>query len=135
MSTPTPLPPAGWYPDPAQPAVNLRYFDGYQWTGQVALRQGSPPPAGQGEGFGASPSDPVHWLLPTGRSGWSIAAGYVALFALLIWPLGPVALLLGFKGLRVAERDGSHGRGRAIFAIVVGALSTIALGVLLINLH
>lgn len=69
----------------------------------------------------------MHWVLPTGRSGWSIAAGYVALFATVLWFLGPVALLLGIKALAVANRDGSHGRGRAIFAVVVGVLSSIAL--------
>ncbi|MDQ1601658.1 MAG: hypothetical protein QOD68_3132 [Actinomycetota bacterium] len=34
---------------------------------------------------GATPGDPVHWLVPTGRSGRSIAAGYVALFAMVVW--------------------------------------------------
>lgn len=76
---------------------------------------------------GQQPSDELHWVLPTGRSGWSIAAGYVALFATVIWFLGPVSLALGFKALAVANRDGTRGRGRAVFAIVVGVPSTIAL--------
>ena len=75
---------------------------------------------------GTSPSDPAHWLLPTGRSGWSIAAGYVALFALVLWPLGPVALACGWAlGLRHSARTGTHGRGRAWFGVVVGALATL----------
>jgi hypothetical protein len=75
---------------------------------------------------GAGPTDAVHWLLPTGRSWQSIAAGYVALFAMIIWPLGPVALALGVTALRRA-RVGGHGRGRAVFAVTVGGLTTAAL--------
>jgi len=30
-----PLPPAGWYPNPADPAGQLRYWDGTTWTDQV----------------------------------------------------------------------------------------------------
>jgi hypothetical protein len=44
-----------------------------------------------------------------------------------LWFLGPIALGLGFRALWVADRDGSHSLGRAVFAIVVGILSTIAL--------
>jgi hypothetical protein len=79
---------------------------------------------------GAGPRDPVHWLLPTGRSWQSIVAGYVGLFALLIWPLGPFAIWFGLWGLRRA-RTGGHGRGRAVFAVVVGAAATALLAYLL----
>ena len=119
--------PAGWYADPQAPHVNLRYYDGQQWTGQVALRQSTPPV------LGAAPSDPVHWLLPTGRSWQSIAAGYIALFATVLWFLGPVAVGLGLWALSVSSRTGTHGRGRAIFAIVVGVLSSMALLALVLN--
>jgi hypothetical protein len=77
------------------------------------------------DGVGASPSDPVHWLIPTGRSWQSIAAGYLALFAIFIWPLGPVALSMGAWALVRARRTHTHGRGRAIFAVVVGVPSTV----------
>ncbi|WP_217616612.1 DUF2510 domain-containing protein [Cellulomonas sp. GbtcB1] len=79
---------------------------------------------------GAGPRDAVHWLLPTGRSWQSIVAGYVGLFALLIWPLGPFAVWFGLWGLRRA-RTGGHGRGRAVFAVVVGAAATALLAYLL----
>jgi hypothetical protein len=74
-------------------------------------------------------------MLPTGRSWQSIAAGYVALFAWLIWPLGPVALVLGVWALVRASRDGSHGRGRAIFAVVIGMLATVMLIVVTVSLE
>jgi hypothetical protein len=70
------------------------------------------------------PATAAHWVLPTGRSWQSIASGYVALFALVIWPLGPVALGLGVWALVRASRRGGHGRGRAIFAVIVGLLTT-----------
>jgi uncharacterized protein DUF2510 len=113
--------PAGWYADPQAPQANLRYFDGQQWTAAVALRQGTP------VRLGAEPNDAVHWLLPTGRTWQSIAAGYVALFALVLWFLGPVALGLGLWALSASSRTGAHGRGRAIFAIVVGAFASVAM--------
>ena len=87
----------------------------------------SPHPAHQHpaqRGFGESPAGAVHWLLPTGRCWQSLVAGYVALFALVLWPLGPVALGLGVWALVRASRDGSHGRGRSIFAVVVGLSAT-----------
>jgi hypothetical protein len=79
---------------------------------------------------GAGPGDPVHWLLPTGRSGQSIVAGYVGLLALLIWPLGPVAVWLGLWAIR-RGRVGGHGRGRGVFAVVVGTAATVLLAYLL----
>ena len=107
----------------------VRYFDGTSWTQHVApvapvgvARSHSAAP-----GVGASPTDPVHWLVPTGRSWQSIAGGYVALFALVIWVLGPIALGLGLWALRVSEATGTHGRGRAVFAVVVGSLATLAM--------
>jgi Protein of unknown function (DUF2510) len=131
-----PSSPPGWYSDPQVPGT-LRYFDGSSWTQHVARAAAAaatvvagPPAAFAGQpglgppGIGASPSDPVHWLLPTGRTWQSIAAGYVALFATLLWFLGPVAVGLGIWALTAAHRSGAHGRGRAVFAIVVGTLAT-----------
>jgi hypothetical protein len=84
-------------------------------------------PGSQPTAFGQSPASAVHWLLPTGRSWQAIAAGYVALLAIVIWPLGPVALGLGIWALRQASRQRSHGRGRAVFAVAVGVLATVML--------
>jgi Protein of unknown function (DUF2510) len=129
----------GWYSDPTQ-AGTLRYFDGAAWTTQVAPAPAAGSMAAVGtiapfatygpkapSAIGADPSDPVHWLLPTGRTWQSIAAGYVALFGILLWFLGPVAMGLGIWGLIASHKGGAHGRGRAIFAIVMGVLETIAL--------
>lgn len=146
MSTPTSAPPAGWYPDPSAAGV-LRYFDGAGWTQHTAPQNVYPPtapsvlPAGAPHvpaltpaPTGEHPSDVVHWLLPTGRTWQSIVAGYVALFALVIWFLGPVSLFFGVWALNASSHGGGHGRGRAVFAIVVGVLSTLASVVLVSRL-
>jgi hypothetical protein len=78
-------------------------------------------------GFGESPTSAAHWMLPVGRSWQSIVAGYLGLIALVAWFLGPVALGMGIWALARASRDGTHGRGRAIFGVVVGSLTTVLL--------
>jgi hypothetical protein len=77
--------------------------------------------------------DPMlRWLLPVGRSGWAIAAGYLAFFAVLIFP-APFALATGIIAVIVIRRNPSkHGMGRAIFGIVMGALGTIVLCAMLL---
>ena len=86
-----------------------------------------PPPARLGDDAG------VRWLLPVGRSGWAIAAGYLGLFAFLILP-APLALLAGILAVRdIRRRPGIHGMGRAIFGIVIGALGTTVLVLVIIG--
>ena len=66
-------------------------------------------------------------LLPVGRSGWAIAAGYLGIFALLAVP-APFALLAGLLAMRDIRRNPKkHGMGRAVFAIVMGAIGTLVL--------
>lgn len=145
MTSTTPEAVPGWYPD-AVPG-RLRWFDGAAWTDHVTLAPAAASQAAQPQApvqapvqtvrpysghtapslFATTPGDPIHWMLPTGRSGWAIAAGYVALFAWLVWPLGPVALFCGLMGVRAIRRGGTYGHGRAWFGIVVGALATVAL--------
>lgn len=69
----------------------------------------------------------MRWILPVGRSGLAIAAGYAGLFTLLLVP-APLALLLGVLAVRDLKRHPKkHGMGRAVFAIVMGVLGTTAL--------
>ncbi|WP_454050327.1 DUF2510 domain-containing protein [Cellulomonas sp. Marseille-Q8402] len=107
-------------PGPAPAPVRQPHAAAPGWVPPATAWYPEPPRVGE------SPRDPVHWLVPTGRSWQSIVAGYVALLALLVWPLGPVALGLGLWAMRRGNAGG-HGRGRAVFAIVVGVLATIAL--------
>jgi hypothetical protein len=74
----------------------------------------------------------VRMLLPVGRSGLAIAAGYAGLFAFLVVP-APLALLLGVLAVRDLRRHPKkHGMGRAVFGIVTGALGTALLVGLLV---
>jgi predicted acyltransferase len=76
----------------------------------------------------------MRMLLPVGRSGLAIAAGYAGLFALLIVP-APLALLLGVLAVRdIRKNPKKHGMGRAIFGIVVGAFGTALLAFFALSL-
>lgn len=69
----------------------------------------------------------MRMLLPIGRSGWAIAAGYAGLFAVTCF-LAPVALILGLVAIYDLKRHPkSHGWGRAIFGTVMGGLGTLLL--------
>ena len=69
-------------------------------------------------------------LLPVGRPASAIAAGYLALFAVL--PLigllpGVLAVIFGIMALKKISSDPSLcGKGRAWFGIIVGALAPLA---------
>jgi Na+/H+-dicarboxylate symporter len=67
-------------------------------------------------------------LLPVGRSGLAIAAGYLGLFGLVIFPLAFIGLIIGVLAIRdLKQNPEKHGMGRAIFGVVVGALWAVAL--------
>jgi len=95
-------------------------------------------PAGYVPVFRPPPSigdDPaIRMLLPVGRSGLAIAAGYAGLFAILLVP-APFALWLGILAIRDLRRNPEkHGLGRAIFGVVMGSIFTLALIVSLFGL-
>lgn len=69
----------------------------------------------------------MRMVLPVGRSPWAIAAGYLGLFSLLVLP-APFALATGILALHDIRSDPhKHGKGRAIFGIVMGTIGTLAL--------
>ena len=69
--------------------------------------------------------DVMRLLLPIGRSGLAIAAGYVGLFSILIFP-APIAVILGILAVKDIKRHPEkHGMGRAVFAIVAGGFFTL----------
>jgi GYF domain 2/Domain of unknown function (DUF4190) len=66
-------------------------------------------------------------LLPVGRSGWAIAAGYLGLLSFL-GVFGPFALLTGILAvIDIRRNPQKHGMGRAVFGIVMGVLGSAAL--------
>ena len=74
-------------------------------------------------------------VLPVGRSALAIAAGYLGLVSVLMFP-APFALVIGLLAIRdIRRHPEKHGMGRAIFGVVMGGLFTILLlGVLLLGI-
>lgn len=71
-------------------------------------------------------------LLSVGRSGWAIAAGYLAFLSVLCVP-APFALIAGILAVREINRDPTaHGMGRAIFGIIMGGIGTAILVLMLV---
>ena len=66
-------------------------------------------------------------LLPVGRSWWAIAAGYLGLGAIVLYP-APLALLAGIIALfDIRHHPERHGMGRALFGIIAGAVGSVLL--------
>ncbi|MEL6898582.1 MAG: DUF4190 domain-containing protein [Planctomycetota bacterium] len=78
------------------------------------------------DGYQAEPSSAgMRMIVPVDTSPVAIVAGYFGLFSLLIFP-GPIALALGIAALYHINRNPKwHGKGRAIFAIVMGGIMTL----------
>lgn len=75
------------------------------------------PPAAPQE---AVPDAGMRMLIPVGRSGLAIAAGYLGLFSVLVIP-APFAVILGIMALNELKRKPElHGAGRAWFGIIMG---------------
>jgi hypothetical protein len=96
------------------------------------------PPAGPQAAYGPpreshGPGTVLHWVVPVGRSWQSVVAGYLAVFSIIIWILGPAALGMGVWALTRARREKARGTGRAVFAVVAGSSSTLAMMILLLR--
>lgn len=65
----------------------------------------------------------LRMLIPVGRTGWSIAAGYLGLLSFIPF-VGVVALVFGIVAVRdLKKHPDKHGAGRAWFGIIAGGLS------------
>lgn len=116
----------------APPVPHPQAYPGPEWPSGA---YGVPPAHGPQHGYPApgpvAPQAPPgkleRWLVPTGRSWQAVVASWVGLLSVLLWVLGPIAAGFGVWALVRSARDGSMGRPRAIFAVVVGTLVTIRL--------
>ena len=93
------------------------------------------PTAGSANDIGQNAG--MRMILPVGRSGWAIAAGYLGLFGLIILP-APLALiisLIAIYDIRKHRNDPSpkHGMGRAVFGLIVGLLGTVILVAIVVS--
>jgi sugar phosphate permease len=69
----------------------------------------------------------MRMLLPVGRSGWAIAAGYLGLFAFIILP-APLAVIISIVAIiDIRKHPEKHGMGRAIFGLIAGLLGSAVL--------
>jgi len=78
----------------------------------------------------------IRMLMPVGRSGWAIAAGYLGLFGLILFP-APIALIvsiIAIVDIQKSKKTGKpkYGMGRAIFGLIVGVIGTLILSTILI---
>jgi hypothetical protein len=74
----------------------------------------------------------LQYVVPVNTSALAIIAGYVGLISVLCIP-APFALILGIVALvQLKKKPKLHGKGRAIFAIVMGTIFTILPIVLLL---
>ena len=114
---PPPTTPAGWYPDPDDPA-SLRYWDGYAWS----EHRTPPVPVVQ-------PTRTPAWLVPTHVAGWAVASGYLGLVTFIFCGIpGPFAIATGVLGLKQIDRQPDlNGKVRAYVGIVLGSLGTLLL--------
>lgn len=75
----------------------------------------------------AAPDPALQYVVPVNTSAICIVAGYLGLFSVLSFP-APFAILTGYLGLRdIKTNPGLGGKGRAIFALVMGILFSIPL--------
>ena len=105
-------------------------YEGAPIYGGAASHGGVPSSAAAPRRMG---DDPVmRAILPVGRSGWAIAAGYLGLFAVLVLP-APFALAVGIRAVvDIRHNPEKHGMGRAVFGIVMGAIFSLLLVVMLL---
>ena len=69
----------------------------------------------------------MRMILPVGRSGWAIAAGYMGLISVLLVP-GPFAIFCSIMAISHMKKNPKlHGMGRAVFGLIAGGLGTALL--------
>lgn len=66
-------------------------------------------------------------LLPVDRSIWAIAAGYLGLISVLVFP-APIALVVSIVAfMQLRDHPELHGMGRVIFGLIMGTIFSIGL--------
>jgi hypothetical protein len=74
----------------------------------------------------------MRMLLPVDRSGWYIAAGYLGLLSVLCI-FAPFSFIVGIIAMiDIRKHPEKRGMGRAIFAIIMGALFSVILLLMII---
>ncbi|RYD20921.1 MAG: hypothetical protein EOP88_13230 [Verrucomicrobiaceae bacterium] len=92
----------------------------------------APPPLPSAGGLGDDAG--MRMLMPVGRSGWAIAAGYLGLFSFVLIP-APLSMIVSAIAIRDIRRSRGtakvkHGMGRAVFGLVAGVVGSILLAII-----
>ncbi len=88
------------------------------------LQYASPIPPQTGRSIGDDAG--IRMLIPVGRSGWAIAAGYLGLISVIVLP-APFAIVFGCIAIRdIKKNPNKHGLGRAYFGLIMGIIFTFA---------
>ncbi len=70
-------------------------------------------------------AEALKYIIPIGRSGIAIAAGYIGLFSILLIP-APISFVFGLWALSDLKKHPEKiGKGRAYFAIIMGIIFSI----------
>lgn len=76
----------------------------------------------------------MRFILPVGRSGWAIAAGYLGLVSILLIP-APMAIICSILAiLDMKKNPEKHGMGRAVFGLMAGIGGSILLVIVVVVL-
>ncbi len=76
--------------------------------------------------------DGLQYVVPVNTNVLAILAGYLGLVSVLCFP-APFALIVGILALRQLKKNPEqHGKGRAVFGIVMGVLFSIPLPIAVI---
>ena len=111
---PPPPPPSTGSPGPGYWLAS----DGQWYPPQPSMAQAYPTAVQSDTGDRA-----LRMVVPVGRSGWAIAAGYLGLVSWIIIPLAPFAILCAELGRReIAKNPKKHGMGRVVTGFVGGAI-------------
>ena len=94
----------------------------------------APPPLPQASSGCIGDDAGVRMLIPVGRSGWAIAAGYLGLFSFILFP-APVSVVVSILAIRDIRRSRGtakvkHGMGRAVFGLVTGVVGSVLLAII-----
>jgi hypothetical protein len=130
-------PPAGWYPDPANPSQQ-RYWDGAQWgvaeNETAGTYQASTP---QSAGYASSAAAATYSYAPSQRTGTmadaitTVKAAYWRIFGLLVAGFGMAIGILVVIGLLFASLvAGSISSGQLSVTALIGAFVVYAVGYL-----
>jgi hypothetical protein len=124
-AAPPPLPPAR--PAPVPPPVQAAQAAPPAAAASPARHAYARPPAP----VRPAASAPQGWVfVPAGWSGWAVAAGYLGLLSILGYPaiVSVIVSLIALRDLR--KHPEKRGARRAWFGLIMGALGTIAVGVI-----